>query len=81
MYEKISERSEGMFPFPLCAIKDADKPQYLKVLDQIIDDFAELIRGHYDIPEFADPSATTDVCPLNRFYMLTSEGQDRRKSM
>ena len=28
MYEKISERSEGMFPFPLCAIKDADISKY-----------------------------------------------------
>lgn len=61
MYEKISERSEGILPF--CVIKDANTIQTIsKVLDQIIDDFAELIRGHYDITEFADPSAATDVC-------------------
>jgi hypothetical protein len=63
-----------MFRFPLCAIEDADKLQYFKALDQIIDDFAELIRGHYDITEFADPSATTDVCSLIHFYMFISKG-------
>ncbi|EAU86107.1 alpha DNA polymerase [Coprinopsis cinerea okayama7 len=31
-----------------------------EVLDQIIDDFAELIRDHYDISELADPSSTTE---------------------
>ncbi|KAF9485899.1 DNA polymerase alpha, subunit B [Pholiota conissans] len=29
-------------------------------LDQIIDDFAELIRAHYDISELGDPSSSTD---------------------
>ncbi|KAH9480575.1 DNA polymerase alpha subunit B [Psilocybe cubensis] len=29
-------------------------------LDQLIDDFADLIRAHYEISEFGDPSATTD---------------------
>ncbi|KAF8890039.1 alpha DNA polymerase [Gymnopilus junonius] len=29
-------------------------------LDQIIDDFAELIRAHYDVSDFGDPSASTD---------------------
>lgn len=67
MYEKISERSDGMSPFSFRAIKDADILQYFKALDQFIDDFAELIRGHYDITDFADPSATTDVCSVIHF--------------
>ncbi|KAF4617164.1 hypothetical protein D9613_005990 [Agrocybe pediades] len=29
-------------------------------LDQLIDDFADLIRAHYDISDFGDPAATTD---------------------
>lgn len=32
-----------------------------EVLDQLIDDFAELIRSHYDIKELGDPSITTEV--------------------
>ena len=55
--------------------------QYLQVLDQILDDFAELIRAYYDITDFADPSSATDVCYLIRIYMLTAEGQRRRKSV
>ncbi|KAF8158218.1 DNA polymerase alpha/epsilon subunit B-domain-containing protein [Crassisporium funariophilum] len=31
-----------------------------EALDQIIDDFVELLRAHYDISEFGDPSASTD---------------------
>ena len=42
--------------------------QYFKVLDQILDDFAELIRAHYDITDFADPSSATDVCPDPQLY-------------
>lgn len=39
-------------------------------LDQLIDDFADLIRAHYDISEFGDPSATTDVSGiLSRFFI------------
>jgi len=53
--------------------------KYFKVLDQIIDDFAELIQAHYDTTEFADPSVATDVCSVLCFYMLTSEGKYRRK--
>jgi DNA polymerase alpha subunit B len=34
---------------------------FLADLDLIIDDFADLIRVHYDISEFGDPSASTDV--------------------
>ena len=56
-----------MSPFSFRAIKDADILQYFKALDQFIDDFAELIRGHYDITDFADPSATTDVCSVIHF--------------
>jgi hypothetical protein len=48
--------------------------QYFKVLDQILDNFAELIRAHYDITDFADPSSATDVCYLICIYMLTAEG-------
>ena len=32
-----------------------------EVLDQLIDDFAELIKDHYDISDLADPSAVSDV--------------------
>lgn len=32
------------------------------VLDDKIDEFGELLREHYKIPEFGDPSASTDVC-------------------
>jgi DNA polymerase alpha subunit B len=32
-----------------------------EVLDQLIDDFADLIRDHYDISELADPSSVSDV--------------------
>ncbi|KAF8967116.1 DNA polymerase alpha/epsilon subunit B-domain-containing protein [Flammula alnicola] len=31
-----------------------------ETLDQTIDDFADLIRAHYNISEFGDPSAATD---------------------
>jgi len=39
------------------------------VLDQIIDDFADLIRNHYDLKaEFGDPSASTDVRAVCLFF-------------
>ncbi|KAK0464553.1 DNA polymerase alpha subunit B [Desarmillaria tabescens] len=49
MYEKVSERSEG-------------KALLLTILDEQIDEFAELIREHYKIPASAlgDPAASTD---------------------
>ena len=63
MYEKISERSESMYGlcvgFPLIEV--------LTDLDLIIDDFADLIRAHYNISEFGDPSASTDVRPTLLF--------------
>lgn len=31
-----------------------------EALDQLIEDFADLIQTHYGIPEFADPSSATD---------------------
>jgi len=42
-------------------------------LDLIIDDFADLIRAHYDISEFGDPSASTDVRPVLLFPSTTTE--------
>ena len=42
---------------------------FFSVLDQIIDDFGDLIRNHYDLKaEFGDPSASTDVCILCPFF-------------
>jgi DNA polymerase alpha subunit B N-terminal len=34
------------------------------VLDDRIEEFAELIREHYDITELGDPASSTDVCSL-----------------
>ena len=68
--------------FSLYAIKDGDTTSiYIKVLDQILDDFAELIRAHYDINDFADPSSTTDVCYLIHIYILAADEQYRRRSV
>lgn len=57
MYEKINERSESM----IAQISLFFKCSLFIGLDQIIDDFAELIRAHYDISELGDPSSSTDV--------------------
>lgn len=66
MYEKILERSEGnyysMVQTMLCDLT-------FLVLDQLIEDFADLIQTHYSIPEFADPSSATDVCRVAAMLM------------
>lgn len=37
---------------------------YFSVLDDRIEDMAQLVKDHYSIPEFSDPSAATEVSPL-----------------
>lgn len=59
MYEKLSERSEGL------AAQDRSSDIILTlhlVLDDRIDEFAEIIREHYGITDLGDPSAATEVC-------------------
>jgi len=60
MYEKPGERGEGVSlrvpPFS----SFMNSPLFL-VLDDRIDDMAELIRDYYKIQELSDPSASTDV--------------------
>lgn len=36
-------------------------PDSTLALDRMIDDFGELIRGHYHVAELGDPSTSTDV--------------------
>lgn len=63
MYEKISERSEGVFVSgrPTKSWGRVADAVFNAVLDQVIDDFADLIKDQFDIEELADPSAGTDV--------------------
>ncbi|TFY64172.1 hypothetical protein EVG20_g6039 [Dentipellis fragilis] len=57
MYEKISERSEGN---DLNTAIHCDLLTSRPALDDRIDELAELVREHYGISEFGDPSASTD---------------------
>lgn len=61
MYEKVSERSEGTISslaWTWSSITNIAPPI---VLDDKIDEFSELVREHYDLPELGDPSASTEV--------------------
>lgn len=57
MHEKISERSRGMYPrrMPYACLT------FYLVLDDRIDEFAELVRIYYDLEEIGDPMETTSV--------------------
>ena len=61
MYEKVSQRSEGRVS-PLSPVQFSIT--YIvapTVLDDKIDEFAELVREHYDLPDLGDPGASTEV--------------------
>lgn len=62
MYEKISERSEGQLISYILLLSQGHSQRWISLaLDQLIDDFADLIKDQYDIAELADPSSGTDV--------------------
>lgn len=42
-----------------------------KALDDRIDEFSELIREHYNIPELGDPSASTEVMMIPGYPLRT----------
>ena len=39
-------------------------------LDDRIDEFADLVRKHYGVDEFADPNAATEVCPSRSIMQI-----------
>ena len=57
MYEKISTRSEGVCS-PAVFSTHA---QILLVLDDRIDEFAEIVAHHYNIADFGELSSTSGV--------------------
>lgn len=59
MYEKISERSEGLsINFAGLSII---LTQCRLALSDHIDELAELVQKHYDVSELGDPAASTEV--------------------
>lgn len=59
MYEKMSERSAGT-----CIGYSAGVTDELisgVALDDRIDDIAEQVQSHYNLPDLGDPSAETEV--------------------
>jgi len=57
MYQKTSERSEGISGFLLLC----NSQHLFLALDDHIDEIAELVRDHYKISELGDPASTTEV--------------------
>jgi len=50
-----------------------------EVLDDRIEEMAQLVKDHYDIPDFGDPSATTEVrIRRHSVSQIFSEMQPRR---
>lgn len=47
-------------------------PRFYKVLDERIDDMAEIVRLHYNLQELCDPASATEVLP---FLPLTMRSQ------
>jgi DNA polymerase alpha subunit B N-terminal len=45
-------------------LEDALKLACHQALDDRIDEFGELVREYYKIPELGDPSSSTDACRL-----------------
>ena len=60
MYERVAERSIGELwrsrEFPVLTIT--------KVLDDRIDEFAEIVREHYLLEDIQGPTETSEVCPF-----------------
>jgi DNA polymerase alpha subunit B len=67
MYEKVSERSEGTV-----ALFDLMKTSVngTVALDDRIDEFAELVREHYNLDDLGDPNSSADVCVYFVFQLL-----------
>jgi hypothetical protein len=62
MYEKRSERGGGQLISYILLLSQGHSQRWIPLaLDQLIDDFADLIKDQYDIKELADPSSGTDV--------------------
>lgn len=62
MYEKIMERSEGALKPALSLHWMLNKSRFgPSALDDRIDDFAEMIRDHYNLTGLGDPTSSTDV--------------------
>jgi DNA polymerase alpha subunit B len=57
MYQKTSERSEGISGFLLLC----NSQHLFLALDDHIDEIAEIVRDHYKISELGDPASTTEV--------------------
>lgn len=53
-YQSVAKVRSRMHSKPLCL-------NYSAVLDERIDEFAEIIREQYDVDELGDPSATSEV--------------------
>ena len=63
MYEKLSERSDGTHSPTLRTTVVKVFPFIGKVLDERIDDMAEIVRLHYNLRELCDPVSPTEVLP------------------
>ena len=63
MYEKLSERSDGTYSSGL-GNREPINDSCSKVLDERIDDMAEIVRLHYNLQELCDPASTTEVLPF-----------------
>jgi hypothetical protein len=63
MYEKLSERSDGAYS-PDLGLALINGLSHYKVLDEKIDDMAEIVRLHYNLQELCDPASATEVFPF-----------------
>lgn len=79
MYEKISERSEGILPF--CVIKDANTTQNIsKYSIKSLTILRNLFGATTTLPSSLIPLLLQMCVPIF-IYMLISEGQYREKSL
>lgn len=60
MYERVAERSTG----ELRRFRQSGVLTITKVLDDRIDEFAEIVREHYSLDDIQGPTETSEVCPF-----------------
>ena len=58
MYEKVTDRSEGNV---MNGHIYGQSTEHCTVLDDRIDEFAEIIREYYNISDMGDPGSSTEV--------------------
>lgn len=63
MYEKIMERSEGTPSRSEAGSCLTHVLLHYTVLDDRLDEFAELVREQYKLTGLGDPTSSTDVSP------------------